>query len=165
VTDILPPGNTPAWADSDPAADIAQIWQGDMWPALWPRLLPSYANAAARDADLVGLGALDVAFAWLKDKAAITYWTGSAWANVTRATQRGTDSITPSAANTPTKKTINLTAGMFTTPPHIDLTLITTVPGSTVTGISVDNVGASSFDVWLTRTNTTATGFQWMATA
>jgi hypothetical protein len=82
VTDFLPPGNTPAWADSDAANQIAQIWQGEMWPELWPKMVFTYANAAARDADLAGLGPADVAFAWLVDVAELTVWKGSAWGYV-----------------------------------------------------------------------------------
>lgn len=79
MTDILPPGNTPAWADADPANQIAQIWAGNMWPALWPKMVFTYANTAARDADLVGLGPSDAAYAYLSDKAWLTRWTGTAW--------------------------------------------------------------------------------------
>ena len=100
MTDFLPPGNTPAWADADPANQIAQIWAQDMWPVLWPRMLPAYDNAAARDADLTGLGPSDVAFAFLKDKKVATYWTGSAWKLLAPATGQTTVAFNASGIGT-----------------------------------------------------------------
>ena len=51
----------------------------DRWSFLWPRMVLPYANAAARDAELAGLGPTDSAFAYLKDVKALTAWTGSVW--------------------------------------------------------------------------------------
>ena len=80
-----------------------------------------------------------------------------------KATTSGTDSITPSAANTPTSKTISFPAGFFTAAPNVMLTLSTSVPGTGATGIAATNVTATGFTAWITRTNTTTTSFFWMA--
>lgn len=75
----------------------------------------------------------------------------------------GTDSITPNA-NSSTSKTIT-----FDVPfpdgvtPKVFVTARTTSPGSTVKGISVNNPSNTGFTVWLLRTDSTSTNFDWLA--
>lgn len=72
--------------------------------------------------------------------------------------------ITPSAANTPTSSPITFPAGYFTATPNIVVGQDTTVPGTQVLGVSAGNPSATGFDAIVTRTNTTATWVQWIAT-
>jgi hypothetical protein len=65
--------------------------------------------------------------------------------------------IVPTAANTPTPKTVTglgLTGMNF----HAYATPLTSVPGTGVTGVGLSNVTADSLTVWLTRTTTASTG-------
>lgn len=75
----------------------------------------------------------------------------------------GSVSITPTAANTPTSVTVTLPADRFDDGPQVVATPATSVPGSEVLGVGVTGITATSFTLWLTRTNTVATGVQWMA--
>lgn len=94
-----------------------------------------------------------------KDGNIVTVGTLTA-ANVTS----GRVTITPSAANTPTS--INVT-GLSISGTNIRVVACagTSVPGTQVTGVGVTNVTSTGFTVWLTRTNTTATGIDWIAYA
>jgi hypothetical protein len=74
----------------------------------------------------------------------------------------GSTTITPSAANTPTAKTITglgLAGSTFTG----QATAQTSVPGTTVTGVGVSAVNGDSITIVLTRTNTTATSIYYQA--
>lgn len=93
MTDILPPGDAPAWADSDAASTIAQTWQQDMWPSLWPRMVHEYATAGARDADLAGLAPTDVAFAWIAATKQVTAWDGTGWVPIAGKMPRATGTL------------------------------------------------------------------------
>lgn len=76
----------------------------------------------------------------------------------------GQVSITPSAANTPTSAAVSY--GPLGGTLYTGLALAnTTAPGTAVTGVSMSAVGSTSANVWLTRTNTTATGVFWMVWA
>lgn len=72
----------------------------------------------------------------------------------------GAVTITPSAANTPTSIAVT---GLSLTGanPRGYATAFTSVPGTQVTGVSVNNITTSGMNVWLTRTNTTATIVNW----
>ncbi|MGW8703319.1 hypothetical protein ACWGOK_41515 [Streptomyces eurythermus] len=73
----------------------------------------------------------------------------------------GTASITPSAANTPTSLTISglgLSGSTF----YAQVTAITQVPGTQVTGVGANNISGGGLTLWTTRTNTTATILGWM---
>lgn len=74
----------------------------------------------------------------------------------------GSDSITPSAANTATSKTITFDSPLSSVP-KVFITAKTTYPGTVVKGISVNNVTVNGFVVWIIRTDTTATNFDWLA--
>ena len=84
-----------------------------------------------------------------------------------------TFSITPSAANTPTSATITLNPSPFgAIPPYVQVTPLTSVPGTTVTGwahngstVTDNGDGTYSLAIVLvvTRTNTTATTLRWLA--
>ncbi len=85
---LLPPGPTPAWHEDDPASQIAQIWEQDMWPALWPGITHRYASTGERDADLGGLGPLDagvMSFTW--GTPTLWVWTGATWSVVWTASE------------------------------------------------------------------------------
>lgn len=72
----------------------------------------------------------------------------------------GADSVTPTAANTATGKTVTFDAA-FEAPPRILATPQTANPGAV--RLSVDNVTKAGFTVWITRTDTTETAFTWLA--
>jgi len=75
----------------------------------------------------------------------------------------GTVSITPSSANTPTAQAVTFTK-TYATPPFVSLTLLSAVPGGTVTGYAISAAPTTTgFSAVVTRTNTTQTVFQWMA--
>jgi hypothetical protein len=67
--------------------------------------------------------------------------------------------ITP-VANTPTS--INVTGLSLVGTPRVVATAGTSLPGTQVTGVGVTNVTTSGFTIWVTRTNTTSTGVDWI---
>lgn len=67
--------------------------------------------------------------------------------------------ITP-VANTPTS--INVTGLNLVGTPRVVATPGTSLPGTQVTGVGVTNVTTSGFTIWVTRTNTTSTGIDWI---
>lgn len=75
----------------------------------------------------------------------------------------GSDSIVP-VANTATSKLITFSTPFPTgTVPKIFITAKTTSPGTVVKGISINNPSATGFTVWVTRSDTTTTTFDWLA--
>lgn len=77
--------------------------------------------------------------------------------------QYGSVSITPSAANTPTSKEVTF-AKAFAAMPTVVATAASSVVGTVVLGVGVSNVTKTGFTIWITRTNTTSTGINWVAT-
>lgn len=75
--------------------------------------------------------------------------------------QWGMLSITPEA-NTPTLATINFPL-TYDESPSLKLSCYTTVPGTTVLGLSHGAVRENSADIYLTRTNTGSTAIRWIA--
>ena len=69
--------------------------------------------------------------------------------------------ITPSAANTPTS--VNVTGLNLTGTVRVVACPNSSNPGTQVTGVGVTGISTTGFTVWLTRTNTTATGIDWIA--
>src|SRR5699024_9277083 len=80
-----------------------------------------------------------------------------------RKTASGTLDITPTAANTPREVWVTFPEGRFTAPPTVVVSARTTVPGTRVTGVGSGGQTASGFYAYLTRTDTTETGFNWVA--
>lgn len=76
----------------------------------------------------------------------------------------GRVTITPSAANEPTSVTVT-GLGLLGTNPRAIATASTTVPGTSVTGVGCTGVTTSSITIWLTRTNVTATGVDYIVIA
>ncbi|MFF4276112.1 beta strand repeat-containing protein [Streptomyces sp. NPDC001536] len=76
----------------------------------------------------------------------------------------GRVTITPSAANTPTSVTVTGLSLSGTTFRAV-ATPSTSVPGTSVTGVGVTNVSATGLTIWVTRTNTTSTGIDWIVIA
>lgn len=78
--------------------------------------------------------------------------------------QYGQQNITPSGANTPTKATITFDppfpAG---SQPNMQVTAVTTAPGTGVTGVAVAAVSDTTADIWLTRTSVITTTIYWFA--
>jgi len=73
----------------------------------------------------------------------------------------GAVTITPSASNAPTSFAVtglNVHGTSF----YAQATAVTSVPGTQVTGVGVNNVTSTGLTLWLTRTNTTATVVNWM---
>jgi len=77
-------------------------------------------------------------------------------------TQFGRISITPSAANVPTAKTVTFPI-VFTGVPFINITPISGTVGTQVLGWGVSSSSTTNFVAYLTRTNTTTTSLYWQA--
>lgn len=75
----------------------------------------------------------------------------------------GRETITPSAANTPTAVTITFPEGLFTSAPTVTVTPHSSGPGTTVLGVGIAETSAAGCKIYLTRTNTTATTVSWQA--
>ena len=76
--------------------------------------------------------------------------------------QRGSVDITPSAANTPTSKIIAYPKA-FSDVPIVIPSPLTSVPGTTILGVSVNGISATQASIYLTRTNTVTTTIYWLA--
>lgn len=76
--------------------------------------------------------------------------------------QHGSLSITPSAANTPTSKVVVFDKA-FSGTPAVMANPLTGAPGTLVTGVSAASPSETQVTIYLTRTNTTSTGIQWVA--
>lgn len=70
--------------------------------------------------------------------------------------------VTPSAANTPTKKAVTFNRA-FDKKPYVVVSPMTSEIGTKVKGVAAQNFTTTGFDVWLNRTDTTATGISWIA--
>ena len=75
--------------------------------------------------------------------------------------QTGMVTITPTP-NAPTTVAIRFPQAYHTTP-NIQATASTSVPGSSVLGVGASAPTTTGFNAVLTRTNSTATGFRWLA--
>lgn len=76
--------------------------------------------------------------------------------------QRGSVTITPTAANTPTSFDLTFPKE-FSGTPTVIVTAATSVPGTTVLGAGVNAVSKTGCKIWVTRTNTTDTVVNWIA--
>lgn len=76
--------------------------------------------------------------------------------------QKGSVSITPSAANTPTAKIVTFSKA-FSSTPAVVANPLTGVPGTYVTGVAAASPSETQVTIYLTRTNTSSTGIQWIA--
>lgn len=76
--------------------------------------------------------------------------------------QRGSVTITPTAANTPTSFDLTFPKE-FSGTPTVIVTAATSVPGTTVLGAGVNSVSKTGCKIWATRTNTTDTVVNWIA--
>ena len=76
--------------------------------------------------------------------------------------QRGSVTIKPSAANTPTSADVTFPKA-FSGTPTVIVSMATAVPGTTVLGAGVNSVTATGCKIWTTRTNTTDTVINWIA--
>ncbi|MFF1600837.1 beta strand repeat-containing protein [Streptomyces mirabilis] len=74
----------------------------------------------------------------------------------------GSVSITPSAPNTPTAFTITGLGPMPGSAHRAYVTANTSVPGTSMLGVSANNVTNDGLTIWLTRANTTTTTVWWM---
>lgn len=70
--------------------------------------------------------------------------------------------VTPSSANTPTKKTVTFPR-VFKNKPMVVACPMGTEGGRKVSGCSVNNFSTTGFDLYLTRTDTVTTGVAWIA--
>jgi hypothetical protein len=76
--------------------------------------------------------------------------------------QRGSVTITPTAANTPTSFELTFPKE-FSGTPTVIVSMATSVPGTTVLGVGVNSVSKTGCKIWATRTNTTDTVVNWIA--
>jgi hypothetical protein len=105
---------------------------------------------------------------WVRTSNTSSGWT--AWrktifeaTGMVKAMATGTVVVTPSAANTPTMVSVSFPAGRFTATPNVQVSALTTVPGSQVTGVAANAPSSTGFDLYVTRTNTTNTTVSWSA--
>lgn len=90
---------------------------------------------------------------------------GYVWINSKKGQfcQSGYVDITPSAANTPTGKSITFPYA-FKSAPKVALGLRSTVPGANyVSGVAVSNESTTGCTIYVTRNNTTSTRVHWIA--
>ena len=73
----------------------------------------------------------------------------------------GNSTITP-VKDTPTSKTINFPKS-FSLKPVVICTPSTSVPGTTVLGVGVNEISGTGCKLWITRTGTTSTSLLWIA--
>lgn len=158
MTQLLQPGDVPAWSGDTPADQIDNVFAEETWPVLSQMVFYSYANSIARDAGLAGLSPTQVALAYLKDEKRWTYWNGTAFVylSATSASKAGkrlhwgvatvtTDAsgfavITHGAGFTPTVVMCNLGR---TTGSLYDVTRTSTYTATQFTVRVLDNAGAS----------------------
>lgn len=76
--------------------------------------------------------------------------------------QWDSNTITPTAAKTPTSKTITFPRA-FATTPRVFISLYSTAPGTVNLGCSATNVTKTTFDAYITRANTNTSTFVWFA--
>ena len=77
--------------------------------------------------------------------------------------QKGSVTVTPSAANTPTGKVVTFSK-KFSGSPIVVASIHSTVPGKTVTGVAAYGESDTGATIYVCRTNTTNTGVHWIAT-
>lgn len=90
---------------------------------------------------------------------------GNVWINSKKGQfcQSGYVDVTPSAANTPTGKSITFPYA-FKSAPKVALGLRSTVPGASyVSGVAVSNESTTGCTIYVTRNNTTSTRVHWIA--
>lgn len=74
----------------------------------------------------------------------------------------GRQEIKPTSANVPTNINIQF-PNSFSSEPCVLVTPYSTVPGKEVTGTAAAKISKTGVSIYLTRTNTTATGVNWLA--
>ena len=75
----------------------------------------------------------------------------------------GYAAMTDQVAGQTTSMVVTLPAGVFTSAPSIQVTAATSVPYTTVRGVTASNASTDSFTLYVNRTNTTNTGVYWFA--
>jgi hypothetical protein len=88
--------------------------------------------------------------------------TGKAFLSNGLLIQWGETSVTPTAANTPTSKTVSFST-TYTDNPIVMVTMLSTAPGISVTGVAAGSISTTGFNAYVTRTNTTSTTVMWLA--
>lgn len=163
----LPPGDFPDIPD-DPRAvggggGYGAWWSEEFWPALWPRLVLSYPNVGARDAELAGLGSTDRAFAFVEDTKTLWRWTGTAWGLAAPWSQKGTAALAGDGTN-PRSQVVTFPQP-FTATPTVTLQITTSASSTaTVTQAVAGSVTTTGFTIFVLRNNTTSVGVDWIAT-
>lgn len=77
--------------------------------------------------------------------------------------ETGSVSITPDTIGVPKSAAITFTPGRFSAPPKVFCNPQTTVPGTSVLGVSATNITANGCNIFITRKTLTSTGIQWLA--
>lgn len=159
----LPPGNAPApEVGDDPRVFPSEFWEQEWWPWLWPKVVLPYADAAARNADLAGLGPSERAVAFLEDSKTLWRWDGTAWALAAPWTQQGVASLPGNATDS---RNVAVTFPVaFTAAPYV---LVQAVTGAS--DISTDwrvwpsSITTAGFTLFGFRNNTTTMSVRWVA--
>lgn len=77
--------------------------------------------------------------------------------------QTGSVTITPDAIGVPKAVTVNFAQGRFSTVPQVFANALTSVPGTTVLGVSAVCTSTSNATIYLTRKDLTPTTVCWLA--
>lgn len=153
MPDILPPGDMPAPNATEVGPGWASFWQDEFWQALWPKLIPNYANAAARDAELAGLAPTDVAFAYLTDIKRLTFWTGVDWMHVGGRRTNGGVTINALAVGASQSIAVTFPAGLFTSTPRVQVST-----GGTKLGAAYGSITTAGFTFSVANNGAGASG-------
>ncbi len=87
------PGGWPEASDTvENVNDFVPMWQ-TLVELLDGRVNYTFADVAARDAELAGLGPSDVRFAWLTGARMLTAWNGSVWVPIAGRRPRATGTL------------------------------------------------------------------------
>lgn len=160
MTQLLQPGDVPAWSGDDPPASIDDIFAEETWPAIWPRLVYHFATTAERDAGLAGLGPTDTAAAYVKDINVFFVWGGTAFRPVGGRRANGSVAVASLAQDVSATIAVTFPVGLFTAAPRVMLTSghsrltvaysAITTSGFTITAVNYSSGGmaASSTIAW-----------------
>ena len=165
MPNTLPPLNTPAPAGGEDPGDFPAFWESDIWPSLWSKMVLPYPTAAARTAELAGLGPSSKAMTFLEDSKTLWRWTGTAWALAAPWVQTGTATFSANANSDSVTRTATITFPTpFTSNPSVRTESLTgaTSP-STTWGTWASAVSTTGFQLNGLRNNTTAMTVRWWA--
>jgi hypothetical protein len=134
-------------------------------------MIHAYANTAARDADLAGLGALDHAFAYVDASSTVTYWTGTTWRTLgpgpfAEASGLSTGwSAGTLASGTAMNSTVTFPTGRFTVAPIVSVNLVGVMGGTANLTCRVGSVTATTVSIYVYNVGSASATFSGLSVA